>query len=147
MKRNVLLTVAAAAVAVAVAGQVSAAPKPDDAIAYRRGIMMGIGWNIGALGAMVKGDQPFDKDKFAFLAGRAALLAPMALEAFTPDTADSKSDAKPELWQHLDDFKQRMQDLKDATGKLAQVAKAGDEAATKAEFGEAVKVCKGCHDE
>ena len=40
-----------------------------------------------------------------------------------------------------------MKDLETATGKLAEVAKAGDEAATKAEFGETVKVCKGCHDE
>ena len=88
MKMHSLLTIAVSAAAVALAGQALAA-KPADAIEYRQGIMMGIGWNIGALGAMVKGDLPYDQAKFAFLAGRAAVLAPMALEAFTPDTADT----------------------------------------------------------
>lgn len=35
----------------------------------------------------------------------------------------------------------------DSTAKLAEVAKGGDEGATKAQSGEAVKGCKGCHDE
>lgn len=147
MQRNKLLAGLAAILMAGIGGLVVAAPKPDDAIEYRQGVMMAIGWNIGALGAMVKGDVPFDKEKFSFLAGRAAVLAPMALEAFTPDTAKAKSHAKPELWKNLDDFKKRMGDMKTATAKLAEIAKAGDEAAMKTEFGETVKACKGCHDE
>ena len=132
---------------VAASAATHADPKPEDAVEYRQGMMMGIGWNIGPLGAMVKGKIPFDKDKFAFFAGRAAALAPMAVEGFTPNTADTESEAKPELWQHLDDFKKRIKDLEEQTAKLASVAKGGDEAAMKQQFGDTVKVCKGCHDE
>ena len=141
----IIITTAAAIVG---AGTPAAAdPKPDDAVEYRQGMMMGIGWNVSPMGAMVKGKIPFDRDQFAFFAGRAALLAPMALEGFTPNTADTKSEAKPKLWLHLDDFKKRIKDLEEATAKLASVAKGGDEAAMKQQFGDTFKVCKGCHDE
>ncbi|MGE0483137.1 MAG: cytochrome c [Gammaproteobacteria bacterium] len=121
--------------------------KPEDAVHYRQGIMMGMAWNVGPMGAMVKGDMDFDAGKFAFLAGRLAVLAPMSEEAFTADTAAAKSEAKPELWDNLDDFKQRMEALRKEAAKLADVTKGGDEGAMKAAFGDTVKVCKGCHDE
>lgn len=128
-------------------GSAVAAPKPEDAVAYRQGILRAMGWNVGPMGAMVKGDVPFDAQRFAFLAGRTAALAPMALEGFTPDTRDAKSHARAELWENLDDFKERMGKLREATTALATVAQGGDEASIKQQFGETVQVCKGCHDE
>ena len=144
MKR-MILGVAALGLTGAVAAHGGA--KPEDAVHYRQGIMMGMAWNVGPMGAMVKGDVDFDAGRFAFLAGRLAMLAPMSEEAFTPNTADTKSEAKPELWDNLDDFKQRMESLRKETAGLAEVAKGSDEAAMKAAFGDTVKVCKGCHDE
>ena len=128
-------------------GSATAAPKPDDAVAYRQGILRAMGWNVGPMGAMVKGDMPFDEQRFAFLAGRTAALAPMALEGFTPDTRDAKSHARPGLWDNLDDFEARMSKLREATAALASVAQGGDEAEIRRQFGETVQVCKGCHDE
>lgn len=128
-------------------GSAFAAPKPEDAVAYRQGILRAMGWNVGPMGAMVKGDVPFDAQRFAFLAGRTAALAPMALEGFTPDTQGAKSHARPELWENMDDFKARMEKLREATAALATIAQGGDEAAIKQQFGETVQVCKGCHDE
>lgn len=123
-----------------------AADKPEYAVKYRQGIMNGMAWNIGPIGKMVKGDMEFDAKRFAFLAGRAALLAPMALEGFTPDTKAVKSEAKPDIYDNLDDFKQRMKDLATASAELAKVAQAGDEARMRVTFGDTVKICKGCHD-
>ena len=125
----------------------SAADKPEYAVAYRQGIMTAMAWNIGPLGKMIKGDLEFDAARFAFLAQRAALLAPMALEGFTPNTAAVKSHAKAELWQHQDDFKQRLEDLQTATAELAKIATAGDETRMRLLFGDTVKICKSCHDE
>lgn len=129
------------------AGAVSAADKPEHAVAYRQGIMVALAWNIGPIGLMVKGDVPFDDARFAFLAARAAALAPMALEGFTPATAAVKSHVKAALWQHQDDFKKRMQDLQTATTELAKVAAAGDQAQMRLLFSDTVKICKACHDE
>lgn len=123
------------------------AGKAEDAVHYRQGILMGMGWNVGEMGAMVKGDMPFDKARFAFLAGRIATLAPMVREGFSPDTKSVKSHARPALWDNLDDLDKRFKDLEAATAKLVEVSRAGDEGAMKAQFGETVQVCKGCHDE
>ncbi len=123
------------------------AGKPEDTVHYRQGIMMGMAWNVGPMGAMVKGDMPFDAAKFAFLAGRAAMLAPMALEGFTPDTKEAKSHALPKLWDNQADFEKRMKEFVESANKLATVAKAGEEGAMKQQFGDTVKLCKGCHDE
>lgn len=125
----------------------SAADKPEYAVAYRQGIMTALAWNIGPIGKMVKGDLPFDDARFAFLAARAATLAPMALEGFMPDTAKVKSHVKEKLWQHADDFKKRMQDLTDATSELSKAAARGDQAQMRVLFSDTVKLCKGCHDE
>lgn len=133
--------------AVLSAAAACAAEKPQDAVAYRQGIMTALAWNIGPIGLMVKGDLPFDDARFAFLAARAAVLAPMALEGFTPATAAVKSRVKAALWQHQDDFKKRMQDLQTASAELAKVAANGDQAQMRVLFGDTVKLCKGCHDE
>ena len=146
MNRKLLLALIGAGAVFASAGP-AFAQKPEDAVSYRKGIMEALGWNVGPMGAMVKGDVSFDQDRFAFLAARAAALSPMALEAFTPDTKSAKSEAKPALWDNLDDFKKRMKAMDESTAKLAEAARAGDEAAIKGQFVEVVKVCKGCHDE
>jgi cytochrome c556 len=128
-------------------GAAEGAPKPDDAVHYRQGILMGLGWNIGPMGAMVQGKVPFDKERFAFLAARAAQLAPMVAEGFDVTTKDAKSEALPKLWNNLPDFQKRMRDLTSSSQKLASVAGEGDEAAIRRQFGVTVKMCKGCHDE
>lgn len=133
--------------AVLSAGAAGAADKPEHAVAYRQGIMVAMAWNIGPIGLMVKGDLPFDDARFAFLAARAAALAPMALEGFTPATAAVKSRVKAALWQHQDDFRKRMQELQTASAELAKVAANGDQAQMRLRFSDTVKLCKACHDE
>ena len=145
MNRKFALGLGGALAALAL-GVSAAGPKPEDVVEYRQAMMYGLGWNVGAMGAMVKGDVPWDQKKFAFLAGRAAELAPMAREGFTPETAKVKSHAKAELWDNLPDFDKRTDEMNAAMKKLSEVTLAGDEAASKQQFGESVKVCKGCHD-
>jgi cytochrome c556 len=123
------------------------AGKAEDAVHYRQGILMGLAWNVGGMGAMIKGDVPFDAARFAFLAGRTAMLAPMVREGFTPDTRDVKSDARPALWDNLADLDRRFKALEAATARLAEISRGGDAGAMKVQFGETVQVCKGCHDE
>lgn len=125
----------------------AAADKPEYAVMYRQGIMNALAWNIGPLGKMLKGELDFDAARFSFLAQRAALLAPMALEGFTPDTAEVKSRVNPALWQHRDDFKDRMQALQAVSAELAKAAKIGDEANIRVVFSDTVKMCKSCHDQ
>lgn len=142
-KRVVAFT---AALALTGMGVIAAEVKPEDVVDYRQAMMIGLAWNIGGIGAMVKGVTPWDQQRVAFMANRAAQLATMPREGFTPETAKAKSNAKPEIWTNVKDFDERNDAMVSATAKLAEVAKAGDEAATKAAFVDTIKTCKGCHD-
>lgn len=128
-------------------GMAALAAKPEDAIKYRRGVMAAQGWNFGAMGAMVKGEKPYDKTEFAQRATNLAALTHMALEGFMAEGADKgDTKAKPEAFAEMDKFKGGMEKLNSEAAKLAQVAAGGDLGAIKPQFGEVAKVCKGCHD-
>ncbi len=125
---------------------VAAGPKPEMMVAYRQGMMTGLAWNLGGMGQMVKGEVPWDQKRFTYLAMRAAMLAPMPREGFTPETETVKSHAKPEIWKNLKDFDARNETMMKAAAKLVEVAQAGNEDASRAQFAVTVKACKGCHE-
>lgn len=134
----------AALFAATVAG---AAVKPEDAIRYRQSVYTVIGWNFMPLGQMVKGKNPWNASEFALRAERIAALAPQLAEGF-PDGSDggAKTQAKPEIWKNADDFKSKLDALVEQSKRLAEVARGGDEAKTKEQFGKTAETCKGCHD-
>ena len=136
----------AALLAVSLSSTVLAA-KPEDAIKYRRGVMAAQGWNFGNMGAMVKGEKPFDKEEFVRRAENLAALSKMSLEGFTIDGSnEGDTKAKAEVWAEMDKFKGGTEKLASESAKLAQVARGGDMGAIKPQFNEVAKVCKGCHD-
>ena len=118
----------------------------EDTVKYRQGMMGGVGWNVGLMGAMVKGDAPFDREKFIFFASRTSLLIPMVVEGFTEKTKDLDSNVKPKIWSNLDDFNEKMSNLGKEASELLKVAEEGTESEIKKQFGTTVKQCKGCHD-
>jgi cytochrome c556 len=141
--------VLAVVIAVACTASVTAvaAVKPSTAIHYRQGVYHVIGWNFGPLADMVRGKTPFDAAEFARRAERIAFMAPQLLEGFPPGSGSgAETRAKPAIWTNFDDFKSKMGDLVDASRKLADVAKSGDEAAMKAQFKVTAGACKACHD-
>lgn len=131
----------------AVAAVATAAVKPEAAINYRQSVYNVIGWNFGPLAQMMKGKTPWDATAFARHADRIAFLAPQLLEGF-PEGSDKGADteAKPEIWKHMDDFKVKMDDFVKQSRLLADVAKGGDEAKMKEQFKQTAGACKACHD-
>ncbi len=125
----------------------AAAAKPEDAIRYRQAAYTMIGWNFGPMGQMVKGKTPWNPGEFAQRADRVAALAPQLLEGF-PEGSQSgaKTGAKAAIWTDMDDFKAKMDDFVRQSQALAEVARSGDEAKAKDQFGKTAQTCKGCHD-
>jgi cytochrome c556 len=125
----------------------TAAVKPETAIHYRQSVYTMIGWNFGPLAQMVKGKSAWDAAEFSRHAERIAFLTPQLLEGF-PQGSDSGADteAKPEIWNSMDDFKSKMDDLVKQSRLLADVAKGGDEAKMKEQFKHTASACKACHD-
>src|SRR6478609_1246281 len=123
---SLILALAVALGATAIA---SAAVKPETAIAYRQAGYTMLGWNFGPMAQMVRGKTPWDAAEFARRAERVALIAPQLLEGF-PEGSDTgaTTEAKPDIWKNMDDFKLKMDDLVKQSKLLADAAKSGDEA-------------------
>jgi len=141
-------TVPIVCLAAALSGSIAAAAvKPETAIRYRQSVYTMIGWNFVPMNDMVKGKTPWDSAEFAKHADRIATLSPQLLEGF-PEGSDKGADteAKPEIWKSMDDFKTKMDALVMQSKALADIAKGGDEAKTREQFKKTAGACKSCHD-
>lgn len=122
--------------------------KPEDAIQYRQSVMFLIGQHFGRMGAVVKGQSPYDKAAFEQNAATVDTLGMLPWEAFmVPGTDKGKTDLKSSAFKEKDKFMQDAEKLEAETAKLAETARTGDLDAIRTQFGETAKSCKSCHDD
>ena len=121
--------------------------KPEYAIKYRQSAMFIMGQHFGRIGAVVKGERPYNKDEVAHNAAVAAEMSKLPWDGFVSGTDKGDTNAKPEIWSDAAKFKSASEKMEQEIGKLAEVAKGGDLNAIKAQFGATGKTCKGCHDD
>ncbi|MGC7406708.1 c-type cytochrome [Pandoraea pneumonica] len=120
--------------------------KPDDAVEYRQSALFLLGNHFGRIGAVVKGDAPFNKDDVAKNAELVATLSKLPWPAFEGGQTTAKSKAKPEVFTDKVKFQQAQEKMETAVAQLNTVAKGGDLASIKKAFGDAAQTCKSCHD-
>lgn len=122
-------------------------PTPKEkAVKYRQAAMTLVGSNFKPMGAMIKGEIPYDAEAFARHASDLAAVSSIdILRGFPADSEGGKSEAKAEIWFEWDDFSAKMDDMKAEAAKLAEVATGGDKAAIKKQFGATGETCKACH--
>jgi len=124
--------------------------KPEDVVQYRQSVYTIIGWNFKPIGAMVKGEVPFDAAAVARHAQYIEMMSKAAPEGFSKGTGPDvvkDTEAKPEIWTKATEFDSKMKDFQQEAAKLSEVAKGGDEKAIKAQFGKTAETCKACHKE
>jgi cytochrome c556 len=149
MKRALSLAIAAIVTCAALGTALAQSPS-DRVIKYRQDVLGAMGFNFGAMGQMAQGRRPFDAAEFKRRAEWVSALAQlMDVNEMFPATSDegAVTDAKADIWENLADFTAKMNDMKLASNELARIAKAGDEAAMKKQFGKTGSTCKACHDE
>jgi cytochrome c556 len=121
--------------------------QPEHRLKYRQGVMRAVAFQFGPLTGVAKGEVQWGPA----MAQRAANLAALAVIAEDVFPAASKdipnSDAKPEIWANPDAFKAKVTAFKSETAKLAELAKAGNVDAIKAQITATGKTCGGCHDD
>jgi len=120
--------------------------KTEDAVKYRQSVMSVIGTHFTRMGAVVKGEAPYDKDAFEQNANLVATLMKLPWDAFMVAGSDKDSKMKAEALTQKDKFMDLSKANQAEVAKLAAVAKGGDLNAVKAQFGETGKTCKACHD-
>lgn len=133
--------VAATALAGIALGSVVAADGTHDS---RIGLMKKIGGATGALGAIAKGDKPYDADIVKASLATIAETAKAFPNQFNPQSDKSDAEVNPKIWENFDDFKSKAAKLStDAEMALAQLPddKAGVGATLKTLGGS----CGACH--
>lgn len=119
--------------------------KADDAVEYRQAALTVMATHFSRIGAVVKGEKPYDKTAVANDAAIVEMMSKLPWAAFPPDSIVGDSKAKPEIWKEGDKFKTDADNVQAAATKLSVAAKSGDLNAIKAAFGETAKTCKTCH--
>jgi cytochrome c556 len=133
----------------------AAAPTPlsqaRQIVETRRAIYTLIGANFRPLGAVLKGEKPYDAADAEKRLARIVFLTALLDEAF-PDSSniglpDSKT--KAEAWSNRDDFGKKLKEFQDNTAALQKVnlaEKSGTDA-FKTALKTVAQNCKGCHDD
>jgi cytochrome c556 len=119
-----------------------------DQVEMRHGMMLEMQVETAKLGAMAKGDAPYDQAVATKAAQNiAAIASVLSMDMFPEGSENGKatdSFAKAELWANQPDFLQKIADLNKAAGDMITAAgTSGDEVkGTMAALGGA---CSGCH--
>lgn len=144
---NLLKTTIVAGMAIAFgAGVAYAQAKPENLLKYRQGVMRAQAFQFGPLTGVAKGEVQWGP-AMAQRAVNLAALAVIAGDVFPPASKGiPNSDAKPEIWDKPEDFKKVMAAYQAETAKLAELAKAGNVDAIKAQINAVGKSCGACHE-
>lgn len=118
----------------------------SDAVKYRQAAFQVMGIHVQRLGAMAKGDAPFDPATAQANAVIVELLSRQLATAFPPGSDMAPSKTKPEVWQDLAQFKTHGDQLQSTSAKLTVAARSGDASAFKTAFNSMAQTCKACHD-
>jgi cytochrome c556 len=119
--------------------------KPEDAIKYRQSVFTVLGNSFGKIGAVVKGEVPYNKDDVAKNAAIVAMMSTLPWQAFGPGTEGGK--AQPAIWSDNAKFKAASEKMQLAVVDLNKAAQSGDLESIKKAFGATGQTCKGCHDD
>jgi cytochrome c556 len=141
-----LILVLSLAVGVSLAG--FGVARADDAamITYRQHLMQSQAFHIGSIVAILKGEWPHKEDG-PILAKALAADAMLIGNAFKAQTADVKTDAKPEIWKDWTKFEEKAKALQTETAKLAEMAGSSDMSGVPAQVKAVGEACGGCHKE
>jgi len=119
--------------------------KPEDAIKYRQSVFTVMVNSFGKIGAVVKGEAPYNKEEVAKNAAIVAMMSTLPWQAFGPGTEGGK--AQSEVWSEHAKFKAASEKMQLAVIDLNKAAQSGDLDSIKKTFGAAGATCKGCHDD
>ena len=117
----------------------------EDAIKYRQSAFTVMANSFGKIGAVVKGEAPYNKDEVAKNAAIVAMISTLPWQAFGPGTEGGK--AQSDIWSDGAKFKAAADKMQVAVANLNTAAQSGDLESIKKAFGAAGQNCKACHDD
>ena len=119
--------------------------KPEDAIKYRQSVFTVMANSFGKIGAVVKGEAPYNKDEVAKNAAVVAMMSTLPWQAFGLGTEGGKAQAL--VWSDNAKFKAASEKMQLAVVDLNKAAQSGDLESIKKAFGSAGATCKVFQDD
>ncbi|MEQ8801948.1 c-type cytochrome [Haliea sp.] len=115
---------------------------------YRQSYFALLGANFGPIGAMVKGEMPWNQEQMQEFADDLAAVSTLnILRGFPEGSEQGTTRAQPEIWENLNDFASKFDDLTAAAETLQSTVAGGDRGAIAQQVGAVGQACKACHDE
>lgn len=147
MKKLLLLSLLAISPALTVHAQVAEAPY-QDAIEIRHGLMLQMASDVGKLGAIAKGETPYDAATATQAAANiAAIASVLSMDQFPAGSeAGTAQDSYslPKIWATPDDFNAKINGLRDSASFMVSAA-GKDGAAIKGVMANLGGACSACH--
>lgn len=146
MKKMTRLALAAGALAMTA----MVANAADSDVSKRRALMKDVvKANMGVLGGMIKGKNPYDAGKAKEALGKIGAVPAEFVKLFPEGTGiggKEKTAAKPEIWKNMDDFKKWATTMTNAAATTAAAADKGKDALAESFRKDLLGSCKGCHE-
>ena len=148
LQKTLAITLAIASVGIISNVMADEQKSPEEsAIDYRQGAFTMIKHHFGPMAAMMKGDLEYNAADFAKNAEAVAALSKFPMNGFIAGSYAGETEAKAEIELNAEDFKKKMETFQVEAASLAEIAKGGDMAAIKPQFGKVGESCKACHKE
>jgi cytochrome c556 len=145
MKNTYKIAIAAITTSVIAGTALAQFARPDAAIKYRKAAFTVMSTHFARIGAVAKGEVPFNKDEVAKNAAIVNAMASLPWQGFGPGTEGG--DALPAVWSEESKFKSNQEKLISAAASLNSAANSGDLEAVKKATAAVGGTCKGCHDD
>lgn len=119
--------------------------KADDAIKYRQSAFTVMNVHMGRLGAMARGDVPFDAAAAQASAKVVELVSHLPWDAFPAGSNTGAAKIKGDPWKDPAGFAKLQEDLKAQTAKLPAAVATLD--GLKGQVGATGRACRACHEQ
>ena len=150
--KKMMIAMAAGMALLAGANAAMSGESEEKAVKARQALMQVYAFNLGQLGAMVKGEMDYNADLAKASADnlvKATSMNGMAMwpkgSSLADDVMAEKTWAKPEMWADGSDVGEKAKAMREAAVQMADVAGNGLDA-VKAAMGGVGGGCKGCHE-
>ncbi len=142
------ITLGSALFAASVAIAQEAAPEQDPAVIARKSQFRLFAHHLGTMGNMARGTTEYDAELAAAAARNLSLVASQDQATFWPSGTDTESiegtRALPVIWDNMDEFASRLENLRTAASRMEDVA-GTDLASLQGRMKEVSDACGACH--
>lgn len=124
------------------------AVRTEDAIRYRKAVMVMTKWHYDRLSQQAKGVVPFVREEADRHAAWLEALSKNAAEGFIPGSQEGgETKAAPAIWNEGPKFRGLVDRFQADATKLREITRHGEPAVIKSQLDNMARTCKLCHDD